>query len=400
MSVVLDREPALLEAWKAAWPRRGMTEILGERPVRVRLDRVHFSTRRPVVLSYVATLRSGAQVAVLAEHCTDGVMARAARLRSSLAKPRHGQAAGLSGNPIVACPEAGLVLRRPGLDERLPGLRLLHEPGAARDAVARATGCDPGPVSVRLVAHRLGKRAVLRLVTPERVIYARLRSVKSGDGQKRLARHQHLWNALGPNARLRIPEPLGAVPELGLSLFHVLLGAAPGFGTADSRAIADALETLAGLDLAEIPEHSGIDEAILLGDWHERCRLYLPDLAARIAPVLAPLADRLSALDGSLEPCHRDLHEKQILISGGVAGILDFDTLSLADPALDPGNLLAHLFLARQDEGPLRVALNRPELGLWRRVALCRLAMIYAFTDLPAASVHRLLKEAARDDCD
>ncbi|MGH2949349.1 MAG: phosphotransferase family protein, partial [Solirubrobacteraceae bacterium] len=45
-------------------------------------------------------------------------------------------------------------------------------------------------------------------------------------------------------------------------------------------------------------------------------------------------------------PLHRDLHDKQVLVDphGGV-GLLDFDTLATGDPALDVGNLLAHLDL-------------------------------------------------------
>ncbi len=40
---------------------------------------------------------------------------------------------------------------------------------------------------------------------------------------------------------------------------------------------------------------------------------------------------------------HRDLHDGQLLISDEIATILDVDTLALAEPELDLGNLLAHL---------------------------------------------------------
>lgn len=83
-----------------------------------------------------------------------------------------------------------------------------------------------------------------------------------------------------------------------------------------------------------------------------------------------------------------------------MAGFLDFDTLCLSDPALDPGNLLAHLFLAGIDEVPLRAAFDGPGIGLWRRAALFRLALIYAATSTPDAALHRLLEEAAKDAVD
>ncbi|MEZ5973836.1 MAG: phosphotransferase [Planctomycetota bacterium] len=43
--------------------------------------------------------------------------------------------------------------------------------------------------------------------------------------------------------------------------------------------------------------------------------------------------------------CHRDLHDGQILISGGRPVLLDLDLLCAADPALDAGNLTAHFLL-------------------------------------------------------
>ena len=88
---------------------------------------------------------------------------------------------------------------------------------------------------------------------------------------------------------------------------------------------------------------------------------------------------------------------KQILIADGVAGLLDFDTLCLSDPALDGGNLMAHLFMAGRDEGPLRTLLDCPGLGLWRRAALIRLAMICAFKSTPDSALDRLIAEAISD---
>lgn len=44
-----------------------------------------------------------------------------------------------------------------------------------------------------------------------------------------------------------------------------------------------------------------------------------------------------------LGPCHRDLHDRQVHLSGRETALLDFDLLCLADVALDPANLIAHL---------------------------------------------------------
>src|SRR5699024_6771465 len=49
---------------------------------------------------------------------------------------------------------------------------------------------------------------------------------------------------------------------------------------------------------------------------------------------------------------HRDLHDKQILISNDRAGLLDFDLAAVGEPALDVANLLVHLEL-RAEQGLL-----------------------------------------------
>ena len=47
-----------------------------------------------------------------------------------------------------------------------------------------------------------------------------------------------------------------------------------------------------------------------------------------------------------LAPVHRDFHDKQVVVQehGGI-GVLDFDTLSLGEPAVDVANALAHFEL-------------------------------------------------------
>jgi aminoglycoside phosphotransferase (APT) family kinase protein len=104
--------------------------------------------------------------------------------------------------------------------------------------------------------------------------------------------------------------------------------------------------------------------------------------------------------------CHRDLHEGQILLHEGNVGLLDFDTMRFGDPALDVGNLQAHLMLSSLRYGSsVRAFLNAMDfavphlalkrLRLWRSAALLRLAMIYAFGSMPGAIIQSLIDEAA-----
>jgi hypothetical protein len=94
-------------------------------------------------------------------------------------------------------------------------------------------------------------------------------------------------------------------------------------------------------------------------------------------PAYAPLESALARLDAQLTTgddatpvlCHRDLHDQQILVEpvNRRLGLLDLDTLCLADPALDLGNLAVHTHL-------------RVEQGVWpqthRAVALAAIAMV------------------------
>jgi hypothetical protein len=358
-----------------------------------------------VLLQYAA-----GQKTLLAEWVPEAGEVHAAETIRRLRKARHGQAGGCPEARIVA--DNDFILRASGLDERLPGLRLLYDGDAARDLVGRLEGMDPGPVTPHLVAHRLGKRAVLRLDGADGSSrFARLRAVKSDAGQIQFARHVALWQALGDSSRLRIPVPLGEDPALGLSLYATLVGKPPRFtgidGFAACRGIAAAIQTVQSVSLAELPEHSAEAEMALLRAWFGRTASVFPEIAAAIRDPLDRVTGDLAELTPIPSvPTHRDLHEKQIVLGGGKAGILDFDTLSLSDPALDIGNLQAHLFLGGLHSDRSMAAfewaliIRMPDLSVerartWRRAALLRLAMIYAFSDTDPRILDRLISEAA-----
>lgn len=394
MTGVIEIEPGFLRSWQSEAVREAIGRMIGGIPSRIELARTHFPGSRPVQMVLSAHRPDGHVRTILAEHVPHDPAGHADRVRASLSKSRNGQKQGLLPGAVVVPDGSGLVLRRPGLDERLPGLRLLHDPGFGREVLSEVLGQDPGPVLAELAAHRLGKRAVLRMSFSGGAVYVRLRPIKSGLADPRLARHRALWSAVSDGAALGIPVPLGEVAGLGASAFSVLPGEPPDFGSAHGAAIARAIEAMQGLAPGGLPVHSGADEARLLLDWLDRCHRWRKDVAKRLEGPLAATIAQLAATSSALVPCHRDLHEKQILISGTGAGFLDFDTLCLSDPGLDPGNLLAHLFFAGIDEAPLRRRLDQPGIPLWRRAALFRLAMIQAFTFLPEHSLDRLIEEA------
>lgn len=408
-----DEAQALCEALRRGPSAGAIAALLGTpRVARVRRERVHFSGSRPAQMSLVVEKGDGALARIWAEWLGDGAAAHAEAERVSLRKSRRGQVAGAPHGGILADEAGGFVLRLEGLDSKLPGLRLLYDRAAVARLLSGIEGRDVAEAELRttLVAHRLGKRAVLRVDGPGGVVrYVRLRATKSKSGREGFDRHVALWRALRETRALRVPEPLRFDDGLGAAVFAPLAGAAPVFaGLAGYRAcrdIARAMEALRALAI-EAPLHGVRDEMEILSGWAARLAVFAPDLEPPVSRGLDLLAQEMESLpEGPAVPCHRDLHEKQILLTQEGAGLLDFDTLRLGDPALDIGNLQAHLFLAgRRDRRPLATfedaLVASGDAGLagraavWRRAALLRLGMIYAFTDEPRVTIDALIAEA------
>jgi hypothetical protein len=381
--------------------------LLSLRALSLRVERIHFPGTKPVQLHLRALAASGQSQTLIAEWVGDAAADLAVTETARLAKPRRGQLA--SGATVVADAENGLVLRRPGFDAKLPGLRLLHDAAFAQDRLA-ALGCDPA-ASVTLVAHRLGKRAVLRISGQDGTRYARLRPVTSTSGQVALDQHRALWSAMQGTTELVIPRPLTFEPDLGLALFDAVPGTPPLFQGFDGfRATQGVLSAIAALQrfAVDAPAHDRAGEIVILTSWAQRVADVFPDLAAQLRAPIDRLRHDMAELPPIAPlPCHRDLHEGQILLHQGKTAVLDFDTLCLGDPALDVGNLQAHMILAALRDGLSRQAfvtaldngsrhLSLRRIAVWRRAALLRLALIYAFTAEPRAVIQGLI-EAADD---
>jgi Phosphotransferase enzyme family len=381
--------------------------LSGGRLARLLVERVHFSGTKPLQLHIRALDGNGHSRILIGEWVGADAAELALTEAARLAKSRRGRIQSAGGTAVSADPAHGLVLRRQGFDARLPGLRFLHDAEWAATRLA-ALGCDPG-ASVSLVAHRLGKRAVLRISGPDGVRYARLRPVTSSSGQAAFDGHLALWTALKGESALSIPRPVGFDADLGLALFDALPGTPPQFcgldGFRATHAVMRGLRALQALSV-DAPVHRPADELAILRAWNVRIKDVFPDLAGRLKAPLARLEDDMAALR-TITPvlCHRDLHEGQIMLDRGQTGLLDFDTLRLGDPALDAGNLQAHFVLATLRDGLPRGAfitamdnamphLPLRRIALWRRAALLRLAMIYAFSAEPREVILGLIREA------
>jgi aminoglycoside phosphotransferase (APT) family kinase protein len=149
-----------------------------------------------------------------------------------------------------------------------------------------------------------------------------------------------------------VPRFLAYVPALRLSLLDEL----PGDRKPAHEVVDDAALVVAALHRSEIAlgaprpvaaELAEIDDLVLLVE--------------RVAPstgtVLHTLATAITAAAAETEPLalvfsHGDFTPAQLLAGGARRGLVDFDTIAQAEPALDLGRFLAYLRLAMAKAQP------------------------------------------------
>lgn len=298
------------------------------------------------------------------------------------------------------------LVQRHGADRRLPQLAaLLAVPGT------------------QLVAHRPERRAVLRTEAHDEagdVSATRyVKVLRPGRAAPAAATLRHLGEApLGP----RVPRVLGVDDAQGLLVTEALPGRTlhellpTGEVTLTVlRRVGALVRQLHGVALPDgAGAHTAADEASatrravgLAATYDALARTVTGDLAERLRASEA----RLAALPTPTRavPLHRDLHDKQLLLAPGHGpgslGLIDLDLLAVGDPALDLGNLVAHLelraaqgLLAPGAVGPATAALLegygadatvRAALPTYVEATRLRLVGVYAFrpTSLPDPGV-------------
>ncbi len=231
----------------------------------------------------------------------------------------------------------------------------------ATDAFA-VTGID-------VLKYKPRRRAVLRYhlsgASWPRLIGKVFRDERAG----RLAAIQgHLWDAgFGPTAadRIRVAEPIAVVPELRVFLQEQAPGrtlnerfaAGEALGPSVDRAAEAAARLHAvtwRVDWTPLGTYTLADEVDHLAEYGADLVTARPALAADVADLLGALrgwAGQLPAPE-ALRPVHRDFYYSQVLIDGDDLALIDFDLISLGDPAIDVANFMAHLvFLGLDHRG-------------------------------------------------
>jgi aminoglycoside phosphotransferase len=225
-----------------------------------------------------------------------------------------------------------VVLHLRGADRRLIGLApLLRQPAA------------------RLLVHQPGRRAVVRLVEGDGVVFAKVvrperafALARAGDVVQRLA-----------GGAFAAPRLLDVDAQAGVVRWSALSGVALHEVADEARAergawhAGQALRALHEMTpTALLSRHDPADERASLTRWLTLTAAYAPEVAAAIAPEVATLGEALGDRGRALTTIHRDCYDKQITVdTDGTVGLLDFDTLAYGESALDLANALVHVEL-------------------------------------------------------
>ena len=252
--------------------------------------------------------------------------------------------------------------------------------------------------NVELLAWRLGSRAILRL-GPQYFakIFRKDRQI--------LQRWKHL-DEVATKHSFHIPQ----VSEWDENSKTLIIETAPGnslnslwksgqWEDSHLQAILQILQCLVTTPAAEtLPNHTVEDEIDILEKRNEVFHRILANPSAGVKPIVEEVIRRLEQLppvDSVI--CHRDFHDKQVLLSETRITLLDLDLLANSDPALDAGNILAHLRLRSLQGLPVpwekcaraitelmcELNVEKERLLAWTASTFARLLLIYSRRNRP-----------------
>ena len=280
---------------------------------------------------------------------------------------------------VGLAPDLDMALSVFPVDGELPTLVGATDPrlmlDVIRNAIPEARSGRFAPTRCRVEVAHYGRegRCALRYTVREgreesdrRVtLYGKV--TRNGDGGRIAAALASLRDRIGAGSRaaIRIPECFGFDDGLRLSLFEALPGTATmkalvrnacraaGGNGATPPALDAALRDAAGA--AAALHASGVDLGSVRSfrDDLDDVRNDAAPIASRMPSLGRELSQILSAVAGeasrsepvALTPVHGDFTLSQLLFDGTRPGVVDFDTMCLAEPARDLGQFAAYLRL-------------------------------------------------------
>ena len=251
-------------------------------------------------------------------------------------------------------------------DPALPALHRALDTDVMFPYLAEAVALQPETsthltCSAEVLKHKSGRRCTIRYALHNRhehraekdaVIIGKL-YCKRGSAKCVFEWMTALSNRRLAGEQLYIPAPLLQIPELGLllqeyvegvELRHVLLAE-----HSNDRAFSLAAQWLANLHMTPPPPGLPMKplerEVDKINEWCTEVRPYLTvEDAVRLRQAqdgLQRLASRLPIYEPAL--IHRDFYPANAFWDGERIRVVDFDELSIGDPALDVAHFLAHL---------------------------------------------------------
>jgi hypothetical protein len=267
------------------------------------------------------------------------------------------------GDPLRAVGPNRVQEEAPRLcDPGIPFLARALEPGhaqAAFHALFEARGEVPLALNtIRVHRHKPGRRCLVGYTfasdgTDARDVTVLAKVRAKGVDTRAYALQRALWQTgfgLDSADGVRVPEPLGVLPELGAWSQRQVPGSltverlAGRDGAALGARCADTIHKLHRSAVAVDREHGAQDELAILT---ARLRLLAerrPEWAERLERMLMACHEVASCFVPSIScPIHRDFYQDQLLVDGHDVHLLDLDLCARGDPGLDVGNFVAHL---------------------------------------------------------
>jgi len=223
---------------------------------------------------------------------------------------------------------------------------------------------------------------------PRERIYGKLYEDDRGE---RLAAHTAALIAAGvktPPVVMSLPDRQFVAHAEAVGIPLAALRGTAGYG-GWMEPLTTSLHRLQGVELPDLTAHRLADEVAAIVETSELLGTIAPRLASRFGRVAREIARRLSAVDDVLQTAHGDFYDDQAIVSGDGLTLIDLDELRLSHPAIDAGNMLAHLTSghARGDDLAVareafreRILTYRPEfagdLDLFEAAGLLKLAPI------------------------
>jgi aminoglycoside/choline kinase family phosphotransferase len=300
---------------------------------------------------------------------------------------------------VAADPAVPMTVHAFPIEPELPGLPAATDPARAGALLRAALGRGgAGPCRVEVAHHPREGRCTLRYrAATGDTVYAKVARDTSVEPTR-------VMRAVRRAARgLRVPQPLGADPDLGVSMQSEVAGTPCAVALVRPSRTGQRAHALAACARAAARVHACPVTTF-------RVRDVLADAAALqhdldlVRPIDAGLAEALgNCIERALaaagrEPsgparlCHGDFTPRQIVLDGGVPGLLDFDDVCMGEPGLDLGHFCAYLKMATRraaepggaDDGEamchrfLQAYVNEAGGGPLERRRLARRAAVHA----------------------